>query len=300
MKETLNMDSKKVIEESTIELLRQAACELPNDVAEALKNGFNNEEEGSVAKAQLGAIIDNFTKAAGVRLPMCQDTGIHIFYVELGEDVTWIKGLEIKEALISASQKATKSVPMRPNAVNPIVGGNSGDNTGRHIPFINWEIVPGDKLKITAFPKGGGSENMSTLGMLKPGQGLKGVKQFVIDTIIKAGGQPCPPTIVGVGIGGGADIALKIAKNQLQRTIGERHPEPEIAQMEKELLEAINMTGIGPQGLGGVTTSLEVFVDYAMRHPASLPVGVSVQCWAGRSSVAIIDADGNVEFLRKK
>ncbi|MFX1513186.1 MAG: fumarate hydratase [Promethearchaeota archaeon] len=293
------MDSKKIIEEIATELLRQAACELPDDVAKALKRGYDNEKNGSVAKAQLGAIIDNFSKAANFCLPMCQDTGIHIFYVEFGENVTWIKGTEIKEALIAASRKATKSVPMRPNAVNPIVGGNSGDNTGRHIPFVNWEIVSGNKLKITAFPKGGGSENMSTLGMLKPGQGLKGVKQFVIDTIIKAGGQPCPPTIVGVGIGGGADIALKIAKKQLQRTIGERHHELEIAKMEKELLEAINMTGIGPQGLGGVTTSLDVFMDYTMRHPASLPVGVSVQCWAGRHASAIIDTDGNVDYLRK-
>jgi len=135
--------------------------------------------------------------------------------------------------------------------------------------------------------------------MLKPGEGLIGVKKFVIDTVIKAGGQPCPPVIIGVGIGGGADIALKIAKKQLQRTIGDRHLEKDAAKLETELVKAINMTGIGPQGLGGKTTCLDVFVEYAYRHPASLPVGVSIQCWAGRHASAVIDSKGNVKFLRK-
>ncbi|MBN2546775.1 MAG: fumarate hydratase [Spirochaetes bacterium] len=293
------MNIKKIIINNVVELLRQASCELPNDVVKALRDGLKNEKKGSIAEAQLAAIIDNFEQAEKFCLPMCQDTGIHIYYVEFGEDVNWLRGTELKKALCEASKKATIDVPMRPNAVNPFTNMNSNDNNGRNIPFINWEIVKGDKIKITAFPKGGGSENMSSLGMLKPGEGLIGVKKFVVDTVITAGGQPCPPIIIGIGIGGGADIALKLAKKQLQRTIGERHPEKVIANLEIELVKAINMIGIGPQGLGGITTCIDVFVEYAYRHPASLPVGISIQCWAGRHASAVFDSNGNVKFLRK-
>ena len=191
---------------------------------------------------------------------------------------------------------------MRPNAVNPIVGGNTGDNTGNHIPYINYDLIPNaDYMEITAFPKGGGSENKSTIGMLNPGQGLNGVKKLVIDTIMAAGGQPCPPVIIGVGIGGGADIAIKIAKKQLLRPIGHRHEDPKIAEMEEKLLKAVNMTGYGSMGLGGdFSTALDVKIDYAHRHPASFPVGISIQCWAARRSTARIYADGRVEYLTHK
>jgi fumarate hydratase subunit alpha len=291
------MNTLKTIEDTAVKLMRRAACELPVDIADALKKGYSLEESGSVAKAQMEATVIDFEKAEELGLPMCQDSGIHIYYVELGEDVQWIKGTAIKEALVSASRRATDEVPMRPNAVHPFTGENTGNNIGHYIPFVNWEIVPGDKIKITVFPKGGGSENMSALAMLKPGEGIKGIKKFIVDTVIKAGGQPCPPIIVGIGIGGGADIAMKLAKKQLQRKIGERHEEKAVADLEKELLQALNMTGIGPQGLGGKTTCLEVFIDYAHRHPASLPVGISMQCWAARQASAIISADGNVELL---
>lgn len=142
---------------------------------------------------------------------------------------------------------------------------------------------------------------MCALGMLKPGQGIAGVKKFVVETVVKAGGQPCPPTMVGVGIGGGADIALKIAKKQLLRSIGQRHQNPEIAKLEEDLCTALNMTGIGAMGLGGDTsTAFEVFIDFAHRHPASLPVGVAIQCWAARKATARIYADGHVEYLSHK
>ncbi|MFX0113234.1 MAG: fumarate hydratase, partial [Candidatus Hodarchaeota archaeon] len=170
-------------------------------------------------------------------------------------------------------------------------------NTGKGAPFINLDIVKGNKIKITAFPKGGGSENMSALGMLKPGQGLLGVKKFVVDTVIAAGAQPCPPIIVGVGIGGGADIAMKVAKKQLLRPIGERHPDKELAEIEEELLKAINTTGIGAMGVGGNYTALDVKADYVMRHPATLPVGVAIQCWASRRATAEISEDGTIKFL---
>ena len=288
-----------IIENTAVKLLKFASTKLPNDVSKALKK-MHEEETSPTSKAALSTIVNNFTIAETESLPMCQDTGIHIYYVNIGENFPKIMG--IKETLRKVSARATKEVPMRPNAVNPIVGGNSGDNTGRHIPFINYDFIPGaDYLEITVFPKGGGSENMCALGMLKPGQGINGIKKFVIDTIIKAGGQPCPPGIIGVGIGGGADIALKLAKKQVMRPIGERHPDPEIAKLEEDLLTAINMTGIGAMGLGGkVSTALDVKIEYAHRHPASLPAAVAYQCWAARRSTARIYPDGRVEYLTHK
>jgi fumarate hydratase subunit alpha len=288
-----------IIENTAVKLLKFAATELPKDVSEGLKKMYE-EETSPPSKAALGTIVDNFGIAENESLPMCQDTGIHIYYVNIGENFPKVQGLG--ETLRKASARATTEVPMRPNAVNPIVGGNSGDNTGNHIPYINYDIIPDvDYLEITTFPKGGGSENMCALGMLKPGQGLAGVKKFVIEQILTAGGQPCPPVVVGIGIGGGADIALKIGKKQLMRPLGHRHEDPKIAKMEEDLLKAINMTGFGSMGLGGeVSTALDVKIDYAHRHPASLPVGVAIQCWAARRATARIYPDGRVEYLTHK
>jgi fumarate hydratase subunit alpha len=286
-------DPYQVIHDTTYRLLKMAATKLPDDIEAALRAAHDNETDAT-AKTQFAAILENI-EIAKTGVPMCQDTGIMIFYVKVGHNFPFMD--EIKRALEEGTKKATKQVPLRPNAVNPIVGGNSGDNTGKKIPWINWELVDGDSLEITAFPKGGGSENVSIVGMLKPGVGLKGVKKLVVDNAMSYMGKACSPNIIGVGIGGGADIAIKVAKQQLQRPLDDRHPEPEVAKIEDELLEAINTTGIGPMGLGGKTTVLGVKVDYAMRHPASLPVGVAVQCWAARRSTAIISKDLNVEYL---
>ncbi|MHA2495398.1 MAG: fumarate hydratase [Candidatus Hodarchaeales archaeon] len=282
-------------EEVIVDLLRLATTELPADVSRTLKEALKNEGS-SAAKTQLKAIIKNFELALEETTPMCQDTGYPTFYVEIGEKaLLWAAGL--KQAIVRGTERATREVPLRPNTVYPIKGGNPGTNLGRGTPFISFDIVEGNQIKITAAPKGGGSENMSALGMLKPGQGISGIKKFVVDTVIAAGAQPCPPIIVGVGIGGGADIAMKVAKKQLLRPIGERHPEKEIAKMEEELLQAINATGIGAMGVGGEYTALDVKVDYVMRHPATLPVGVAIQCWAGRRATAEIAEDGTIKFL---
>ena len=293
------MNFYTLIEDTVVKLHKFATTQLPNDVSEALKKMLE-EETGPASKAALQTIVDNFGIAEETTTPMCQDTGIHIYYVNIGENLPKVIGIE--KILRKASARATKEVPLRPNAVNPIVGGNTGDNTGNHIPFINYDFIPGaNYLEITVFPKGGGSENMCALGMLKPGQGINGVKKFVIETILNAGGQPCPPVIVGVGIGGGSDIALKLGKKQLMRPLGQRHPDPKIAQLEEDLLKAINMTGFGSMGLGGeISTALDVKIDYAHRHPASLPVGVVIQCWAARRATARIYQDGRVEFLTHK
>ncbi|MHA2231577.1 MAG: fumarate hydratase [Candidatus Hodarchaeales archaeon] len=282
-------------EEVVVDLLQFAATELPKDVSAMLKEALKNEGNPA-AKTQLKAIVKNFELALEESTPMCQDTGYPIFYVEIGEKaLTWALGL--REAIEKGTQRATQEIPLRPNTVNPIIGGNPGTNIGKGAPFINFDIVEGSTIKLTAFPKGGGSENMSTLGMLKPGQGVLGIKKFVVDTVIAAGAQPCPPIIVGVGIGGGADIAMKLAKKQLLRPIGKKHPEKEIAEIEEELFKAINTTGIGTMGVGGNYTALDVKVDWVMRHPATLPVGVAIQCWASRRATAEISEDGNVRYL---
>jgi fumarate hydratase subunit alpha len=286
-------DPYQVIHDTTYRLLAKAATELPKDVKEALKAAAERETN-ETAKTQLSAILTNLD-IAKTGVPMCQDTGIMIFYVKVGDKFSHIG--EIKNALTKATEKATAEVPLRPNAVNPIVGGNSGNNTGIKIPWINWDIVEGDSLELTVFPKGGGSENVSIVGMLKPGVGLKGVKKLVVDNAMSYMGAACAPNIIGVGIGGGADIAIKIAKEQLLRPLNDKHPEPEVAKIEEELMEAINASGIGAMGLGGDTTVLGVKVGYAMRHPASLPVGVAVQCWAARHSKAIISKDLKVTYV---
>lgn len=277
-------------EDAIADLIADAVINLPRDVEEALQKAMKVEEEP--AKTQLKAILENVRLAREQKKPMCQDTGTPIFYVEMGINFPFKH--DIKDSIIEGVRKATKLVPLRPNAVDVLTGKNSGDNTGLFIPYINWEITDGDDCIITVMPKGGGSENMSTLKMLKPGVGLKGVKKFVLEWMVEAAGNPCPPTVVGVGIGGGADIAMKLAKKALLRKVGERHPNKEIAEMEEELLNAINSTGIGAMGLGGKITVLDVHIEIAHRHPASLPVAIAVQCWANRRKSIRIDKEGKI------
>jgi fumarate hydratase subunit alpha len=211
------------------------------------------------------------------------------------------KGLDkIEDALRRATIRATKEVPLRPNAVNPITHKNTGNNTGRFIPFINWEILSGKSIEITVLPKGGGSENVSSMSMLTPSEGLEGLKKFVINNVLNAGAKPCPPTILGVGIGGDASIVMRLAKSALLKPINLANQNPDLAKIEKELYETANMTGIGPMGLGGKFTVLGVNIEYAHRHPSSYPVAVAIQCWAARRASARILPEGTVEYLTHK
>jgi len=296
-REGKGLETAKVVEDVAFNILKQAVIYLPADVKQALQKAYA-EETSETGKTQLKAILDNIELAEKYRAPVCQDTGTIIFYVKAGAKA---KNLDkVEEALIKATRKATKEVPLRPNAVDPFTQKNSGDNTGRLIPYINWEIVHGDSLELTVMTKGGGSENVCASGMLVPGEGIKGLKRFVVDAVMKAGAQPCPPTILGIAMGGGADISMKLAKKALLRPLSEPNPDPEIAKLEKEIFEAANMTGIGPMGLGGKTTVLCVHVDYAFRHPASFPAAVAFNCWAARKASARINADGRVEYLTQK
>ena len=272
------------------DLMARAVIDLPDDVEHALKEAIAHEEEP--AKTQLAAVLKNIELARHTRKPMCQDTGTPTFYITVGTAFPYTNLL--KGAIVEGVKKATTEVPLRPNAIDVLTGKNSGDNTGKDIPYLNWSLVEGDGCTITVMPKGGGSENMSTLKMLKPGVGLKGIKEFVVSWMIEAAGNPCPPTTVGVGIGGGSDIAMKLAKRALLRKVGERHENKEIAAMEEELLHAINELGIGAMGLGGKTTILDIHIEVAHRHPASLPVAIAMQCWANRRKTMKIDKEGNI------
>jgi len=280
-----------VLLEGLVEAIRAAATELPADVTRALEAARENEE--TAGTVQLDAILENVAAARAGSVPMCQDTGIQTFVVRVGAGFPLLG--ELRDLIEEAVRRATREVPLRPNTVDPIHGGNPGDNTGRFIPYILWEIEPGDGCLIHLLPKGGGSENCSALRMLPPGAGIQGVKHFVVDHVVACGGKPCPPGVIGVGIGGGADLAMKLAKLSLLRPIGARHEDRVAANLETELLSRINESGVGPMGLGGRTTALDVHIEIAHRHPASLPVGIVYQCWADRRKTVSIDAAGHVE-----
>jgi len=282
------------IREALLAALKQAATVLPHDVVTALQ-AARTRETSSMGAAQLDAILENVAVARDGSIPMCQDTGIQTFFVEAGVHSPFLK--DLKNWIGEAVAQATATVPLRPNTVDPFTGKNPGDNSGRFMPLINWELVDGDNVVISVLPKGGGSENMSALKMLAPGVGMVGIKKSVVEHIVSCQGRPCPPTILGVGIGGGADIAMKLGKKAVLREIGSQHADTAAATLERELLELVNMTGVGPMGIGGETTCLAVHVEYAHRHPASLPLGILVQCWADRRARVRLNADGIAEVI---
>jgi fumarate hydratase subunit alpha len=227
---------------------------------------------------------------------MCQDTGVQIFFVWLPKNGCELTPMQIQESINNGVSSATEIVPLRPNTVHPLSRANAGDNTGEHMPYINFKPSKNDYLEIAVMPKGAGSENMSALKMLTPAQGIKGIKQFVLDTLVNASGKPCPPIILGIGIGGSADISIKLAKEALMRPIDKRHNDPEIAELEDELYQTLNSIGIGPMGLGGKTSLLGVNIEYGHCHTASHPVGINIQCWAARRARAKIHMDGRIEY----
>jgi fumarate hydratase subunit alpha len=258
----------------------KAASDLGEDVEGALK-GALEKEESSVGKGVLDQIVQNVGLAREGSDPICQDTGFHVFFVELGSEAR-VTGGQISDAITQGLREGSSEGFLRNSILgDPLERVNTGDNTP---PVIHVELVPGDGLKITLAPKGGGSENMSRLAMLKPADGEDGVRKFVVETISLAGGNPCPPVVVGVGIGGTFEKCAMLAKKAVTRSIGSRNPVERYAKMETELLEEINKLGVGPMGLGGKVTALAVHVEAYPCHIASLPVAVNVNCHAARHS----------------
>ena len=282
------------MEDAVVDLLRKTSIELSPDIMEALNKAYKNEVN-ELGKSQLEAILENIRLAKEVNKPICQDTGLMIFYVKIGNKFGDFAFLP--EVLTDATRRATAEIPLRPNSTHPLTGKNPGDNTGVGVPIIHYDVMAGDHLEITTLPKGGGAENMSALLMMTPALGIKGIKKFVIEKIIASGGKPCPPTVIGLGLGGTADQVMALAKKALLRPINKRHPEKVIADLEVELLNMINATGVGPMGLGGNYTCLGVNIEYAYRHPASFPVGMNVQCWANRRNTVKIQKDGTLEYM---
>lgn len=271
------MITQERIEETIYELFKQAVIKLPDDVKIALEKAYA-EETNAMGRLNLKAILDNIQIAEENKIPLCQDTGLPIIFVKLGR----VEVDNLMEGVSKGVEKATQKIPLRPNVVHPLTRVNTGNNIGEGIPQVDVELIEKDYVEFTVFPKGFGSENNNALKMGLPGDGIDGIKSFVVDTVIAAQGKPCPPVIVGVGIGGSSDMAMKMAKKALLEKIGTINADKTLAKMEKEILGEINNSGIGPMGLGGKTTALDVKIKSAHTHTAGLPIGVCIQCWAGR------------------
>jgi len=263
--------------EAVKDLCIDAACILNDDIREKIKEA-KQQEESPFAKSILDQLLENARIAKEDRVPLCQDTGMAVVFLRLGQDVH-ITGGSLYAAIDEGVRRGYSQGYLRKSVLDPLTRENTGDNSPA---VIHTEIVDGDRLEITLAPKGFGSENMSKLAMLKPSDGIEGIKTFVLDTVIEAGANPCPPIIVGIGIGGTMDKAAYIAKRSLLRRLGEKNPDPQLAQLELELLDLVNSTGIGPQGLGGKTTALAVHIEAFPTHIAGLPVAINIQCHCAR------------------
>ena len=272
-----------VLEDTVYHLFLSACCEIGDDVLSLLRDHLD-KEESEFGREFLLQVIENDTLAAHTAMPICQDTGMAVVILEIGQDVHIIGG-DLTESVNEGVRRAYRDGCFRASVLSPLTRNNTKDNTPA---IIHTRIVPGTQIHVTAAPKGFGSENMSRLWMLTPAQGIEGVKDVVVETVRLAGGNPCPPVVVGVGIGGTAEAAMLMAKHSLTRNCGTASEDPMLAQMEHELLERINALGIGPQGLGGRTTALAVHIEQMPTHIAGLPVAVNMQCHAARHKSAVI------------
>ncbi len=274
----------QIVTEVTSRLCREANFVLEPDVISALGKA-RDDEISTTGKDILEKLHENAAIAARDRIPICQDTGIAVVFVEVGQELR-LTGGSLEEAITAGVRDGYARGFLRKSVVgDPLVRKNTGDNTP---PVIHWRLVPGDRLKISVLPKGAGSENMSALKMLKPAEGLEGAKQFILDTVSAAGPNPCPPLVVGVGIGGTMEKAALLAKEALLRPVGAKNPDPELAALEDALVASINQLGIGPMGLGGRVTALAVHVLVFPTHIASLPVAVNLNCHAVRHKTAVL------------
>lgn len=281
---TIKTINAGTITETVAKLCKEANYYLGQDMIEAFKKAYDNELS-LTGKEIIQQLITNADIAGAENVPMCQDTGYAVVFIELGQDVH-IEGGTLEDAVNEGVRRGYTEGYLRKSIVgHPLERVNTGDNTPA---VIHLKLVPGDQVKITVAPKGGGSENMSAIKMLKPSEGVEGVKKFVLDTVRAAGPNPCPPIIVGIGIGGTMEKAALIAKEALLRPVGTPSSRPEIAKLEEEFLNSINALGIGPQGLGGIYTALAVHIEIYPAHIASLPVAVNINCHASRHKEAIL------------
>lgn len=269
------MISRSEVSNATVRTLRKAETSLPNWVLELIEDAMETETNPT-AKSQLQFMLENVRIAGETKLPLCQDTGLPIFHLEVGRDLRL--DFDLQDAIAEGVRIATEEIPLRPNVVDPLTRKNTGDNTGIGMPDIILESVDGNGLRITAFPKGAGSENMSLVGMLNPADDPF---EFILKAVAERAANACPPLFLGLGIGGTFDLAARLAKRALFNMPGS-------SDLELELLKRINALGIGPMGLGGDTTALGIKIQTASCHTASLPVAINFQCWANRSASELI------------
>lgn len=271
------------IEQTVRDLFIEANLYLNDDVIEALRRALEREES-PVGREVLEELLENARLARQEGMPICQDTGLAVVFLEVGQEVHFVGG-DLREAVQEGVRRAYREGYLRKSVCHCFSRKNTGDNTPA---VIHTEVVPGDRVRVVAMPKGGGSENMSGVAMLTPAAGLEGAKEFVLQRVRAAGSNPCPPIIVGVGIGGSMEQAALLAKKALLRPLGDPSPDPDVRAMEEELLERINSSGIGPQGYGGRVTALAVHGEMMPCHIASLPVAVNIQCHAHRHKERVI------------
>ena len=271
------------VEETVYALFTSACCEIGDDVLRLLEASYE-DEESPFGKEVLRQLMENDRLSAQRHMLICQDTGMAVIFMDVGQDVHFTGG-DVNEAIERGVRRAYRDGCFRASVLTPLTRVNTKDNTPA---IVHMRLVPGEQVTLTAAPKGFGSENMSRLWMLTPAQGIEGVKDCIVETVRLAGGNPCPPVVVGVGIGGTAERAMLMAKHSLTRECGEPSSDPMLAQMEAELLSRINDLGIGPQGLGGRTTALAVHIEQMPTHIAGLPVAVNMQCHAARHKTATI------------
>jgi fumarate hydratase subunit alpha len=285
-------DLSEIISKTAYQLLKRAATKLPPEIKRALQKAYENERSPT-GKAQLKAMLNNIEMAEKYDMCICQDTGIPLFFVKWGlkSGLT----LDIRKPVMEATRKATLDVPLRQNVIHPITKENPGTNVGWGMPYIYYDLDPEtDYIEITAVPKGFGSEAKSSLVWIVTSESMpEAIMRCVVDNTLAAMGEPCPPTIVGLGIGGTGDIALHLAKRAIFRTpLGSPHPDPVVAELEQKIFKALNATGLGPMAMG-----LAVHAEICGTHTAVVPLGITYQCWVARYSTARIYPDGKVVYI---
>jgi tartrate/fumarate subfamily iron-sulfur-dependent hydro-lyase alpha chain len=291
-------DVQRAVEDAAAYLYVWALKDIPQDLRDAIRDA-RDRETSTPGQRVLDTIIRNVDIADEQNTLVCQDTGIAVYYCRVGEHFP-LHPARIYEALYDGTARATEEHPLRSNTVHTLTRENTGANVGYRVPIVHWDFVPDwDGLDVKCIPKGSGSESMSFLKMCTPADGIAGIKRFVLDSIVNSGGRPCPPGIVGVGIGGSADYAMHLAKEAIARPIGTSNPDSEVAKLEDDLFDLVNETGIGPMGLGGDVTVLEVHVEHADTHMTLNPVAVNYQCWAARRATAHVSADGSIDYDRE-
>lgn len=288
------------VETAARDLYWRALKDIPPDVRQALERGLQAERSAGndTAGQVMFTILENIAVADRTDTLVCQDTGLPVYLAKVGSALG-LDHARVIAGIRTGCERAVREYPLRSNTVHPLTRKPTGTNTGEGIPVIKIEFEPEARhIELAMAPKGSGSENMSFLKMLNPADGIPGIKRFVVECIFESGARPCPPMIVGVGLGGTSDLAMALAKRaSCFREIGSANADAQVHKLESDLLDLVNRTGLGPQGLGGVTTALAVHIEWAHTHISQNPVAVNIQCWRGERARARISADGTVEYF---